>query len=192
MTMTLNTIFISFLMGISSFSLAASEKALNETLASPHHLLMMRHADAPGYSDPPGFDLNNCASQRNLGANGKKQAAELGAWLKTQGITQAKLLSSPWCRCMETAKLLNVGNVLSENALGSFFENRADGKEQTLLLEKKIKQEISSPNRRPLILVTHQVNIQAYTGESVSSGQMILVKVNANGQYLSHRLIKYP
>ena len=190
--MTLRTIFISFLISISSFSLAASEKALSETLASPHHLLMMRHADAPGYSDPTGFDLNNCASQRNLGANGKKQAAELGAWLKTQGITQAKLLSSPWCRCMETAKLLNVGDVLSENALGSFFENRADGKEQTLLLEKKIKQEISSPNRRPLILVTHQVNIQAYTGESVSSGQMILVKVSANGQYLSHLLIKYP
>ncbi len=189
---TLRTVFISFLMSMSSLSVAASEKALHEVLASPHHLLMMRHADAPGYSDPAGFDLNNCASQRNLGANGKKQAAGIGAWLKTQGIPQAKVLSSPWCRCMETAKLLNVGDVQSENSLGSFFENRADGKEQTLLLEKKIKQEISKPNRRPLILVTHQVNIQAYTGETVSSGQMVLVKVNANGQYISHRLIKHP
>jgi phosphohistidine phosphatase SixA len=190
--MTLRTIFISFLMSVSSLSLAASDKALHEALASPHHLLMMRHADAPGYSDPTGFDLNNCASQRNLGANGKKQAAEFGAWLNTQGIPQAKVLSSPWCRCMETAKLLNVGDVESENSLGSFFENRADGKEQTLLLEKKIKQEISNPNRRPLILVTHQVNIQAYTGETVSSGQMVLIRVNANGQYISHRLIKHP
>lgn len=190
--MTLRTIFISFLMSVSSLSFAASDKALHEVLGRPHHLLMMRHADAPGYSDPAGFDLNNCASQRNLGANGKKQAAGIGAWLKTQDITQAKVLSSPWCRCMETAKLLNVGDVQSENSLGSFFENRADGKEQTLLLEKKIKQEISNPNRRPLILVTHQVNIQAYTGETVSSGQMVLVKVNANGQYISHRLIKHP
>ncbi len=189
---TLRTVFISFLMSMSSLSVAASEKALHEVLASAHHLLMMRHADAPGYSDPAGFDLNNCASQRNLGANGKKQASGIGAWLKTQGIPQAKVLSSPWCRCMETAKLLNVGDVQSENSLGSFFENRADGKEQTLLLEKKIKQEISNPNRRPLILVTHQVNIQAYTGETVSSGQMVLVKVNANGQYISHRLIKHP
>lgn len=190
--MTLRTIFISFLMSVSSLTLAASDKALHEALANPHHLLMMRHADAPGYSDPTGFDLNNCASQRNLGANGKKQAAGIGAWLKTQGIPQAKVLSSPWCRCMETAKLLNVGDVQSENSLGSFFENRADGKEQTLLLEKKIKQEISNPNRRPLILVTHQVNIQAFTGETVSSGQMVLVKVNTNGQYISHRLIKNP
>jgi phosphohistidine phosphatase SixA len=190
--MMLRTIFISSLMSISSFCLAAPEKELPETLASSYHLLMMRHADAPGYSDPTGFDLNNCASQRNLGINGKNQATEIGAWLKNQGIPQAKVLSSPWCRCMDTAKLLNVGDVLSENTLGSFFENRADGKGQTLLLEKKIKQEISNPNRPPLILVTHQVNIQAYTGESVSSGQIVLVKVNANGQYISHRLIKHP
>lgn len=190
--MILRTTFIGFLIAVSSFSSAASEKELHELLTIPDHLLMMRHADAPGYSDPTGFDLNNCASQRNLGANGKKQAAGIGAWLKTQGVFKAKVISSPWCRCIETAKLLNLGDVQSENFLGSFFENRADGKEQNLLLEKKIKQEISSSNTRPLILVTHQVNIQAFTGESVSSGQIILVKVNANGQYISHRLIKHP
>jgi len=43
---------------------------------------------------------------------------------------------------------------------------------------------------KPLMLVTHQVNISAFTGEGVGSGQMVLVQVNPKGQYVSHRLIK--
>lgn len=168
----------------------ASSTQLSSLLNRTEYVLMMRHADAPGYSDPSGFNVKDCSSQRNLGDVGKRQAHDIGQWLKSQGINDARILSSPWCRCIDTATLLNLGKVNLENSLSSFFENRANEKQQTLLLQKKIQEELFTKNNKPLILVTHQVNIQAFTGEGVSSGQMVLVQVTSKGKYVSHQLIK--
>lgn len=172
------------------FASPDTKNQLSNLLSGNQHVLMMRHADAPGYSDPAGFNVKDCSSQRNLGETGKKQAREIGQWLKARGVADARVLSSPWCRCMDTATLLNIGPVSSENSLGSFFENRGDAREQTLALQKKIQAELMTKNNKPLMLVTHQVNISAFTGEGVGSGQMLLVQVTPKGQYVSHRLVK--
>ncbi len=163
--------------------------SLLEDLRSGSSLIIMRHADAPGFSDPPGYRLNDCATQRNLGEYGRKQAAEIGQWLASQGIQEARLFSSPWCRCIDTATLLNKGRVTAEVSLGSFFEEMSRGDRQTRELEAFIQKQMSSNTKTPLILVSHQVNIRAFTGVSVSSGQMLLVKVNKQGQAISQRPI---
>ena len=160
---------------------------LAKDLNDGQHVLLMRHADAPGFGDPPGYQLDKCSTQRNLGELGKKQSQVIGQWLKGQGITSAKVLSSPWCRCLDTARLLNLGAVISAPELGSFFDDMSLEKQQTKNLEKLIKAQLANPSKAPLILVTHHVNIQAYTGKVVSVGDMVLVKVNQNGQYLSHQ-----
>ncbi len=160
---------------------------LAKDLNDGQHVLLMRHADAPGFGDPPGYQLDKCSTQRNLGELGKKQSQVIGQWLKGQGITSAKVLSSPWCRCLDTARLLNLGSVTSTPELGSFFDDMSLEKQQTRNLEKLIKVQLANPSKAPLILVTHHVNIQAYTGKVVSVGDMVLVKVNQNGQYLSHQ-----
>lgn len=160
---------------------------LAKDLTDGKHVLMMRHADAPGFGDPPGYQLSQCSSQRNLGELGKKQSEIIGQWLKNQGITTARVLSSPWCRCLDTANLLNLGSVTSAPELGSFFDDMSLEKQQTRNLEKLIKSKLASGSKTPLILVTHHVNIQAYTGRVVNVGDMVLVKVNQNGQYVSHQ-----
>jgi phosphohistidine phosphatase SixA len=160
---------------------------LAKDLRDGQHVLLMRHADAPGYGDPQGYQLDKCSTQRNLGELGKKQSQLIGQWLNTQGITSARVLSSPWCRCLDTGRLLNLGTVTSAPELGSFFDDMSLEKQQTRNLEKLIKTQLANPSKTPLILVTHHVNIQAYTGKVVSVGDMVLVKVNQNGQYLSHQ-----
>ena len=169
-----------------------SHAGLKEDLETGSYVLMMRHADAPGYSDPDGYNLSDCSTQRNLGETGKTQAKMIGQWLKTQGIESAQVFSSPWCRCKDTATLLNKGVVQVESGLGSFFENRGSRQEQTRLTQIKIAQLLKNSPRKPVIMVTHQVNIQAFAGQSVSSGSMVLVKVNQLGQYVSHQLINHP
>jgi phosphohistidine phosphatase SixA len=116
----------------------------------------------------------------------------IGQWLKTQGLESAQVFSSPWCRCKDTATLLNKGAVMVEPSLGSFFENRGNRQEQTRLTQIKIAALLKTSPRKPVIMVTHQVNIQAFAGQSLSSGSMVLVKVNPSGQYISHQLIKHP
>lgn len=165
---------------------------LKEDLETGSYVLMMRHADAPGYSDPDGYNLSDCSTQRNLGEAGKTQARMIGQWLSSQGITSAQVYSSPWCRCKDTGTLLNKGAVTVEPGLGSFFENRGNRQEQTRLTQLKIAQLLKTSPRKPVIMVTHQVNVQAFTGQSLSSGSMVLVKVNQSGQYMSHQLINHP
>jgi ABC-type lipoprotein export system ATPase subunit len=66
------------------------------------------------------------------------------------------------------------------------------GKKQTKDLEAVIKNELAKQSKTPLILVTHHVNIEAYTGKVVGVGDMVLVKVNKGGEYLSHAIYLSP
>ena len=91
----------------------------------------MRHATAPGTGDPAEFQLDDCATQRNLSAVGREQARATGARLRAAGITSAEVYSSQWCRCLETARLLGLGEVLELPALNSFFGERARAAEQS-------------------------------------------------------------
>ena len=65
-------------------------------------------------------------------------------------------------------------------------------KKQTKELEVLIKNELERGSLTPIILVTHHVNIQAYTGKVVGVGDMVMVKVNKNGEYLSHTIYPSP
>jgi hypothetical protein len=65
-------------------------------------------------------------------------------------------------------------------------------KKQTKALEVFIKNELAKQSKAPLILVTHHVNIHAYTGRAVGVGDIVLVKVNKNGEFLSYTLYLSP
>jgi len=166
--------------------------SLANDLQDGQHVLLMRHADAPGFGDPAGYVITQCATQRNLGDYGKKQAQAIGVWLTNQGIQKADVFSSPWCRCLDTANLLKKGPVKIEPSLGSFFDEMSLEKIQTKALRAFIKDELAKQSKAPLILVTHHVNIEAYTGKVVGVGDMVLVRVNKNGEYLSHTIYPSP
>jgi len=166
--------------------------ALADDLKDGQHVLLMRHADAPGYGDPAGYVIGQCPTQRNLGDYGKKQAKAIGFWLREQGVSKAQIFSSPWCRCSDTAQLLDLGFVRMEASLGSFFDDMSLEKKQTKELEQLIKSELDKQSKLPIILVTHHVNIRAFMGKNVSQGDMVLVRVNKNGEYISHVIYPSP
>ncbi|MFZ4379127.1 MAG: histidine phosphatase family protein [Polynucleobacter sp.] len=165
---------------------------LASDLGDGQHILLMRHADAPGYGDPAGYQLDKCSTQRNLGDRGKKQSIIIGQWLSKQGINSANVISSVWCRCVDTAKLLNKGAITTSPALNSFFDDMSLEKQQTQALEKLIQTQLNENPKTPLILVTHHVNIEAYTGKVVNVGDMVLVKVDKNGKNLSQQIYPSP
>ena len=152
------------------------------------HILLMRHADAPGFSDPTGYRLDQCSTQRNLGEFGKKQAERTGQWLSQQGIESAKVFSSPWCRCVDTATLLNKGPVVVDKSLGSFFENMGQSNQQTEALRQLVQKSLKQFPKTPIIMVSHHVNIEAFTGVVLGSGDMVLVKIGPSGKPISHQV----
>ena len=105
---------------------AADAGALIDEIKDGGHVLMIRHALAPGTGDPDNFRIGDCATQRNLNDEGRKQARQIGQWLREQSIASAKMYSSQWCRCLETARLIGLGPVSELKALNSFYERPED------------------------------------------------------------------
>jgi phosphohistidine phosphatase SixA len=172
--------------------MAASAMAseLADKLKLPNYALLMRHALAPGTGDPTGYTLKDCNTQRNLDAQGKQQAVRTGQWLQRQGIQQAMVLTSPWCRCKDTANLLGYGQPEVEPAIGSFFEASQQAADYTQRLQKRLAQLGPTKGDKALILVTHHVNILDYMGSHVGSGEMVLVQFDAQGKLISAK--RYP
>ena len=181
----------SLLIGVACLmvSVFANASDLSQKLQSADYVLLMRHALAPGVSDPAHYTLEDCKTQRNLNDEGRKQAQAAGQWLKQQGITSADVQSSAWCRCKDTAVLLGFGGITVEPALNSFFNEMHTAKAQNQKLEKFVANQLKTKSNKALILVTHHVNIYEFAGVNIGSGDMVLAKVSASGKMISHTLI---
>jgi phosphohistidine phosphatase SixA len=193
----MKTVVAGFLKGLlacmATFGLLqANAGELSEALKKSDHVLLMRHALAPGVGDPAGYTLQDCKTQRNLDATGRAQAKKIGQWLKAQGVREALVFSSAWCRCKETAERLDFGTPVHEPSLNSFFDDMRQGPQSKLSLQKFIAAQLKTKGSKALILVTHHVNIAEFMGENVGSGDMVLVKVNAAGQLQSAKIYPSP
>lgn len=133
------------------------------------NVVFLRHAMAPGFGDPDNFSLLDCSTQRNLNENGRKQARAIGFSINKSGVRFNEIISSDWCRCKETAELLNIGTWQTFLGLNSFFQayaERASTLRELDLKLKKLKNGVT-------LMITHQVVISAVTGISVTSGEMV-------------------
>lgn len=146
---------------------------LRELAVKADHLVVLRHARAPGTGDPSNFRLGDCSTQRNLSSEGRAQAARIGARLRAAGLASTTVYSSQWCRCLETAHNLAVGPVVELPALNSFFETFDRERRQTEALRAWIA---SADLSRPVVLVTHQVNITALTGIVPAEGEILILR----------------
>ncbi len=153
---------------------ANDEAKLWAALRDGKAFAIMRHALAPGTGDPDNFKINDCSTQRNLSDIGRKQAVKIGNRFRRNGIKKANVFTSQWCRCRETAKLLDLGPAIDLPPLNSFFQNFERREPQTQQLLHWLK------NDRPrgvVILSTHQVNVSALTDQFTSSGEIIVAQL---------------
>jgi broad specificity phosphatase PhoE len=147
-------------------------------LKSGNHFVLIRHALAPGFSDPDYFDVKDCKTQRNLNDEGRHQSKKIGDLFRLNGMSKVAVYSSQWCRCLDTARLLDFGEVSELPSLNSFFEHFEREKSQT---EQTMRWIQNMPLDTPTVLVTHQVNISALTGYSPASGEIIFLRRSSNG-----------
>ena len=135
------------------------------------NVIFLRHALAPGLGDPSDFIKEDCSTQRNLNDEGRSQARLLGDYLKKSNIRFSEILTSEWCRCIDTAKELGLGEWETFSGLNSFFE----GHEKKSHVMNKLWQKLNFVKFSDLVLfVTHQVVITEITGEFPRSGEMVL------------------
>ena len=147
-------------------------------LSQPGIVVIVRHAHAPGAGDSTRFMLDDCTTQRNLDERGREQAREIGAVIRAAGVTVDRVLTSQWCRCLDTARLLDLGPVEELPALNSIFRNPGRADRQTAELRQFL---FGLRSGEIVILVTHYVNIRAFTGRGAASGEVFLLEIGREG-----------
>ena len=141
-------------------------------------MALVRHAEAPGFGDPADFRLDDCSTQRNLSAAGRAQAVRIGQAFARRGIAVSRVLTSRWCRCIETAQLA-FGRYEPFPALDSLHGRRERAAGQTAAVVELLAE---APRSGVLVLVTHQANIGALLGgASVRSGEILVAPLRSDG-----------
>ena len=135
------------------------------------NVIFMRHALAPGFGDPVNFNLQDCKFQRNLNDAGIEQAKNVGQFFLKNKIIFTEILSSEWCRCIDTALEMNIGASSTFEGLNSFFQGHVNKSD----VIKKLNIKLDNLSSKSLILmISHQVVIAEITSISPPSGGIIL------------------
>ena len=154
-------------------------------LARQGGVLLIRHASTePGLGDPPGFTLRQCSTQRNLSEAGRSQARAMGEWFRRHGLQPQAVLSSQWCRCLDTARLA-LGRAEPWTALNSTFAGQGDPDRQRAQLRERLSH---LPEGALEVWVTHQVIMTGLTGAYPAMGEGFLA--DRKGLLLARGMMK--
>lgn len=141
---------------------ALADEAGLAALKAGGHVAIVRHGlTTPGAGDPLGFRLDDCATQRNLIEEGRKESRKLGDTLRANGIRIERVLSSEWCRCVETAELIGAGTVEKETALNNLY-GRPQNRERQVREMRALIAGWKGPGN--LLVSTHGANMGALMG----------------------------
>jgi phosphohistidine phosphatase SixA len=142
-----------------------------QALREGGHAILIRHAIAPGGGDPSGFKLGDCSTQRNLSEEGRAQARAIGRAIRAAGVKVDRVLSSRWCRGLDTAEQLGLGPVEPFEPLDSFFSFPDRGPQAIAGMGRFV----ATIGRGTVVMVTHQVNITGFTGVYPASGEAVVI-----------------
>lgn len=174
-------LLILLLGGASLPAAAHTEENLWKLLRGGGHVVLVRHAVTdPGVGDPPGFQLAECSTQRNLSEAGRREARRLATQLRAREVPVAGVLSSPWCRCLETARIVFGGEPRVEPALGNLFGRHEREAQQVEALRQLVRRPAGSGN---LFMVTHGSTTYALTGVSPGTAEMVVLTPQADGGF---------
>ncbi|MCH6566328.1 MAG: histidine phosphatase family protein [Proteobacteria bacterium] len=157
------------------------ELTLEEYAKQPFgNVVFLRHAFAPGMDangKPAKFKIDDCSTQRNLDSTGIKQATIIGKKFSQNGIKFEIIYSSQWCRCLETAQLLKLGEVYPEVSLNAGFKGLFNQVETLAKLRKNL--ESLKYDQKLVLMITHRGVISAITGVNVKSGGAVAYNIKS-------------
>ena len=162
---------------VSSGVTAPAEDSVWQTLREPGAVVVLRHSYAPGGFDPPDARLDDCSTQRNLDESGRAQARRIGEAFRQHAIAVGAVLSSPRCRCLDTARLA-FGKVEAWEVLQGALNDAERRRLQLDDVRRRIAAHRSGP---PLVLVTHGSVVTDLTGHSIRMGEFVVLRRWADG-----------
>ncbi|HEX2105701.1 MAG TPA: histidine phosphatase family protein [Solirubrobacteraceae bacterium] len=152
------------------------------------HVLAFRHAATDrSQSDAQRFEYSDCVRQRNLDARGRAQARAIGRAVRALRVPVGRVLASPYCRTVQTARLA-FGRVTPTADLLSEINVR-HGEDVDALDDRFRAQMRAAPaTRTNTVLVSHGIAINAATGVSLAEGQAAVFR--RDGSARGYRFVR--
>ena len=165
---------------------AAATEAGWALLRSGGHVVLLRHANITGTSEPANFDIDKCATQRNLSERGRQQARKIGALFAARAAPVERVLSSRYCRCLETARIGFESEPEPFAPLDPPPADAAGRAEHMAAIVGEVRDFSGSDN---LVMVTHLEDIQELTGIAPREGEAVIVTAEGDGLRVLGRIV---
>lgn len=163
-------------------------QALVEALQQGGYNLYFRH-EATDWSQHDDVnqkdDWLSCdgARIRQLSEQGRQRAERTGQAMRSLNIPVSEVLASPYCRAMETAKLLGLGDVQASNdVINLRVSEYFGGREKVVATAQKLLAQppLAGSNR---VIVAHGNVAQAATPVYPGEGEMVVFKPDDVGRF---------
>jgi len=159
---------------------AGASEQVWAALKAGGQVVLIRHAiTTPGVGDPAGMRLDDCATQRNLTDDGRRDARRVGEAFRARGVAVDRVLSSPWCRCLETARLA-FGTAEVWVPLSNLSGRPERSGEQVRQMRALVGERRTGGT---LVLVSHGSTISALTGIQLGPAEMLVVTPQGDGRF---------
>lgn len=138
-------------------------------------VILLRHAHVDIREGIGRLAPGNCAAEVNLSPRGVKQAKGIGEAFRAHGIAVGEVLTSPYCRCIDTGRLAFVRATPAQYLMPPGVVSDSQAK----LNDERVLQDILK-HRGPsnLVMITHTLNIDNIVLESVAMGEFFVLQPN--------------
>lgn len=159
-----------------------SGERLVEALRDGGYVVVLRHtATTEGGTDDPKR-VADCAIQRNLSPEGRKQATELGDAIEQLDVPVGLVLASPYCRTYDTAVLAFGPDVEKEKALLPLPGVGAPGQAEAVAAVEALLAEEPEEGENTF-LVSHISVIEPVTGATPEEGGAVVFRPEGDGEF---------
>ena len=160
----------------SAGSALADDGRVWDALKEGGKVVLLRHAHVVIGEGIGKLAPGNCAEEINLSPGGVEQAKRIGEAFRAHGIAVGEVLSSPYCRCLDTGKIA-FGHATAVQYLkppGVVSSLQAELNNDLVLQEI-----LNHHDRSNLVMITHDLNISNIVLEdSVSMGEFFVLQPN--------------
>ena len=162
---------------------SAAGPDLPRSLEAGGLVVVFRHA-ATDFSKPDQDPVvvSDCATQRNLSAQGRADARAIGRGMRRLGLPVAKVLSSAYCRTLETARLA-FGRATVHPALLNTIAAEHDAAWRAQIRDARRLFGTKPAPRKLTVLVTHGVVVQETSGQTLQEGEAIVFRPLGNSRF---------
>lgn len=171
---------IAVLLVVALPSLVRADDALWNRLKSDENLVvLMRHTESTGGHPLAWDESGRCRGELVLTGKGKAHARRIGEAFSSRGIVPV-VISSPMCRCLQTAREAFASPPLSDPDLREVAS--ADAARTRAYEAKALALIAAHRGKAPVVFVSHRPNIDRLTMELVADGELLVGRANERGE----------